>query len=530
MDLIARAMERGKHLCKDRKLTEQTWELFCQQSAGKKVFLFGTGIGMDYFLRYCCNHLGIAGIIDNNKEKQDKELGWDSAEAFQTEYEHLIIQSPDVLKKYDDQDTVVLITSVNYYVPMAEQLKQMGFTNYFSLLTLEANDRKKRPNAERKDYVEIREEYIDWCCQQKIECNKIVMRIGEYGGHAKSITNQLLKSEEKLDLVWLVRSPDEGHPAGVRLVPERNWKRYIYEMETARIWIFDAYMYGYIRKREGQIYIQTKHWSSITLKTFGLDDASTCASEENVDHLKKDGKRMDYIFSGSEFDERSCRSGLAFEGKAIRVGSARSDILFDPFVKKHVFDKLNLDMDTRALLYAPTYRDKDFRRNHSMPITLDMEGLLDVLTKKWGGKWILLVRLHPWLTFEGCGLTETENVINVGDYPESEELVAAADVMVTDYSSIMFEAAYLKRPVFLYAPDKTEYIDGERGLLLEYDTLPFPAAVSNEGLWQCISEFNKTAYEKNVTFFLNRHGVREDGHASERAAKVITDLLKGKTI
>ena len=102
--------------------------------------------------------------------------------------------------------------------------------------------------------------------------------------------------------------------------------------------------------------------------------------------------------------------------------------------------------------------------------------------------------------------------------------------MVTDYSSIMFEAAYLKRPVFLYAPDKTEYIDGERGLLLEYDTLPFPAAVSNEGLWQCISEFNKTAYEKNVTFFLNRHGVREDGHASERAAKVITDLLKGKTI
>ena len=165
-----------------------------------------------------------------------------------------------------------------------------------------------------------------------------------------------------------------------------------------------------------------------------------------------------------------------------------------------------------------------------MNITLDMESLLDTLKERWGGKWVLLVRLHPWLRFEECGLTETKEIINAGDYPESEELVAASKIMITDYSSIMFEEAFLKRPVFLYAPDREEYIDGERGLLLEYDKLPFPIAESNDALYQCILQFDEEAYTKRVTDFLDYHGVHEDGHAGERGAKVILDLLKGNPV
>ena len=88
---------------------------------------------------------------------------------------------------------------------------------------------------------------------------------------------------------------------------------------------------------------------------------------------------MDYLLSGSEFDEKSCRSGLAFRGKAIRVGSPRSDILFDSSAKEKVFAKFHLRSNTHVLLYAPTYRDKEFRENHSMRISLDMEGLLHTL-------------------------------------------------------------------------------------------------------------------------------------------------------
>ena len=530
MDLITRAMDKKLHICQDTNLMQQTWEVFHKQSKGKKIFLFGTGGGMAYFFRYCCKHIKIAGIIDNNKEKQNHKLGWYSPEVFQTEYENIFVKSPDILKNYDSQDTIILITSVDYYLPMVEQLKQMMYTNYFVLLMMEANHRKDYPNEIKKDFFDIREEYINWCCQQILVNNKIVMRIGEYGGHAKCITNQLLKSGEDLDIVWLVHNMDIESPSGVRLVLEKNWKQYIYEMETCKIWLFDVNPLEFIRKRKNQIYIQCKHWSSITLKTFTLDDASTCTSAKIIERFKKDGERMDYILSGSEFDEKSCQSGLGFRGKAVRVGSARSDILFDMSVKEKVFEHFHLKPDIHVLLYSPTYRDKEFKENHKMTISLDMKGLLDTLEKKWGGDWVLFIRLHPWLDFKDCGLKETHNIINAGNYPESEELVAASDVMVTDYSSIMFEEAFLKRPVFLYAPDRNEYIDKERGLLLKYDELPFPIAESNESLRQCILQFDEDEYKEKLTDFLNYHGICEDGHASERAARFIIELLKGISI
>lgn len=530
MDLIIKAMNEKLHICQNKNLMEQTWEMFHKQSKGKKIFLFGTGRCINYFFCYCCNHMEIEGVIDNNKEKHNHELGWYSPETFQTEYQNLLIQSPDILNNYDNQDIIILITSINYYFPIAEQLEQMGYPNYFVLLMMEANHRKDYPDEIKKDFFDIREDYINWCCQQKIERNKIIMRIGEYGSHAKCITNQLLKSREDLDIVWLVHNMDIESRVGIRFVPERNWKQYIYEMETGGIWLFDVNPLEFIRKREGQIYIQCKHWSSITLKTFTLDDASTCSSANIIERFKKDGEKMDYLLSGSEFDEKSCRSGLGFHGKAIRVGSARSDILFDSSIKEKVFEHFHLKSDTHVLLYSPTYRDKEFKVNHNMTITLDMKSLLDTLEKKWEGEWVLLIRLHPWLDFKECGLTETKKIINAGNYPESEELVAASDVMVTDYSSIMFEEAFLKRPVFLYAPDRKEYIDGERGLLLEYDELPFPIAESNEALRKCILQFDEDEYKGKVTTFLNKHGVCEDGHASERAAKFIIDLLKGNFV
>lgn len=526
MDLITRAIRQNKHICGNREFIGQTWEVFFQKSVGKQIFIFGTGGGTSYFFQYCRNDIKIDGVIDNNHEKLNQKLGWYCPEAFQTEYESLLIQAPDVLKRYDKNEIIVLITSVDYYHLMVKQLQEMGYTNYFLLLMMEIDYKKKYPNKIRKDFVEIREEYIDWCCSQKLINNKIVMRIGEYGSHAKCITQKLLELKDDLEIVWLVYRPDYKAPIGVRLVPEKNWKRYIYEMETARIWLFDAYMYEYIRKREYQTYIQLKHWSSITLKTFCLDDASSCTSREAVERMKRDGERMDYLFSGSEFDEKSCRSGLGFQGKAIRVGSARSDILFDPLVKEKVFADFHLNPDIHALLYAPTYRDREYKTNQSMAITLELNELLDTLEKRWGGHWVLFIRLHPWLDFKKCGLIESKNIIDVGNYPESEELVAASDIMITDYSSIMFEEAFLKRPVFLYAPDKDEYIDGERVFLLDYDKLPFPIAKTNEELRRCISEFNKEEYEKKVTDFLNFYGIHEDGNASERAARFIITLLK----
>ena len=89
----------------------------------------------------------------------------------------------------------------------------------------------------------------------------------------------------------------------------------------------------------------------------------------------------------------------------------------------------------------------------------------------------------------------------------------------------MFEPAFVKKPVFLFATDKAEYIDHEYDLLLDYNGLPFPIAETNKDLVHCIKGFDQVAYESRVTAFLEQYGVREDGHASERAAEFILQVI-----
>ena len=149
---------------------------------------------------------------------------------------------------------------------------------------------------------------------------------------------------------------------------------------------------------------------------------------------------------------------------------------------------------------------------------------------KFGGEWKILLRLHPNVAIESKKVVKPEYVIDVTHHEDAQDLVVVADIVITDYSSIMFEPAYVRKPVFLFAPDKKEYINGERELLIAYDTLPFPIAETNEELAENIRVFQQEEYEEKVTQFINVYGVHEDGHASERVADFIAGLVKGEGI
>jgi len=142
MDIISKAMDKGLHICENINVEKQTWELFESNREGKQVFVFGTGGGLGYFLRNCSQDMDIVGVIDNDKNKQGQKLGWCSGDAEQTKYAELLIQSPDILNTYSSKGIVVLITSVNVYLPIVAQLEVMGIENYYILLMLEANRRK----------------------------------------------------------------------------------------------------------------------------------------------------------------------------------------------------------------------------------------------------------------------------------------------------------------------------------------------------------------------------------------------------
>lgn len=579
MDIIDYAVQQEPYLSEQGEILKQTWDDFDRAVKGKKLYLFGAGAGADYFFtRYGDRYL-VTGILDNDERWHGYAAGDVMVRVFETVNEEARFMPVSALEYCAKEETLVLITSTKYYQEMGKQLLEQGITEYYVLLMMEANRRKchggaeanrggqqvsgaeiKRegehvpgaetsrgeqyvPEAEANrgeqhipaagkaaDVHTVRQEYAAACCSKPIQDNKIVFRsFGTYSDHGKYITEQLLKLSHGLDIVWILKDLREEAPEGVRVVWTGNWKKCIYEMETAHIWVINTVMPSETIKREGQIYIHTKHWAGITLKKFYLDASTVTDVPEDVERWRHNGRCMDYVLTGSRFDTESFRRGFDFHKEAVQVGSPRTDAMFRmEECRRKVAGHYHLNEKHKLLLYAPTYRyGKNGPGVHvaeAGKIGLDYGLIQNALQDRFGGEWDILLRLHPSVAKESGGFAADSHVTDVSAYPDSEELAAACDVMVSDYSSIMFEPAFVKKPVFLFAPDREEYIGHEYDLLLDYDVLPFPIAETNEELAQCITEFDQAAYEGRVTAFLEEYGVREDGHASERAAEFIMGL------
>ena len=244
---------------------------------------------------------------------------------------------------------------------------------------------------------------------------------------------------------------------------------------------------------------------------------------------KREQRMIDYILVGSEFDKESCRRGFGKNDGFVEVGSPRSDAMFQlEACRSKVCEQFKLASTCKILLYAPTYcfdAEKENSVHQSKNIEMDFERVRMALQHRFGGDWNILLRLHPSVRKEIRNMKLPDFIIDASEYVDSQELVAAADITVSDYSSIMFEPAFALKPVCLFATDMKEYIANEFELLIDYDTLPFPIAETNDELVRNIENFDKEVYEQNVTLFLDKYGVHEDGHASERAAQFISSLI-----
>lgn len=527
MDLICNAIKNRQHITKNEKLDGQTWEQFHKVAEGKKLYLYGAGTAAGYLMQTYHALPDIYGIVDLDVTKQGNVAGDLIPEAGNARFADIVIEQPSVLQSPEGNDVVVLITNTKNYEEIFEGLCAQQVPA-FCFLPMEANARIKAGREElcAYDWLCAR----DCCCRESLKkeivLNKIVFSMYPFGEHGRSITYALLKSNVDLDIVWLVNDLHMEAPDGVRLVYERNWYHYIYEMETAGIWVFDGTVPSYIVKKSGQIFIEVKHWSSVTLKTFYLEDHSVINTEEAIENVKYNGKIMDYIFSGSCMDEESCVRGFDFHGKFIRLGSARSDIMFaGQDIREKLYKQLGIGRSVGTVLYAPTYRT-----SYALEVKLEFDQLLEAVKDRFGGEWIVLIRLHPSQRNYGSSYIHSDRVIDLSDYPDSQELAAACDIMITDYSSIMFEPAFVYKPVFLFAPDRKKYVNKERNLLMEYDTLPFDIVETNDGLQQAVQNFDKAVYEGRLAAFFERYGVHEDGHASERAARFILKLILSEDI
>lgn len=336
-------------------------------------------------------------------------------------------------------------------------------------------------------------------------------------------------------LIWLVNDTSKKFPPKIKVVKNTLLNR-AYHLTTAKVWIDNSRKQLECRKRKGQIYIQTWH-AKIGFKPTCLDRGKSFSRIAYI-VSKHDSNMVDYWLSNSDWYDKTLPKGSLYNGKILRTGSPRCDILVKGRKKQHlkIREEYGLPDDAKIIMYAPTFRGGSQGTDRLLQIdegTLDYDMLVTNLEKKFGGKWYIFLRRHPQLVVRkikqkaNTSVTINNRIIDVSRVDDMYRLLAGCDAFITDYSSAAFDAAVMEIPIFLYCDDHEEY-EKERGLLLwDLEKLPFGLAQDNDELRKRIEEFDNLKYQQGILAFFAATGMAENGDASEKAVDFICKQVAG---
>ena len=372
-----------------------------------------------------------------------------------------------------------------------------------------------------------------YCMNLPIQKNKIVFanfKGSGYGCNPKYIAEEILKRGLNYDLVWLVKKniDIDTMPKEIRII-DFNSKKALRELATAKIWIDNQRKLFHIkrglRKKDGQCYIQTWH-GSLGIKKIGVACSKTNLQMNDI--FLTDAGMLNFILSNSTFENNVFQENFYNYGELKEYGHPRNDIFFHDNenlknIKQRVCNTLNISIETKILLYAPSYRDD----GNLTCFNLDCNNIIETLCNITHQKWVLLVRLHPNLIKVSQKIFnfDTTNVFDATKYHDIQELLISSDMMITDYSSCIFDFMLSRKPAFIFATD-IEHYNTERGFYYPLESTPFPVATNNEQLVENISNFDYEKYKNEVEQFLKDKGCIEDGHASERVVDLIEEIMK----
>lgn len=343
-----------------------------------------------------------------------------------------------------------------------------------------------------------------------------------YSDSPKAIAQALLDSGADVRLSWLVKSQAEAAslPQGIIPIDRNNKLAMIKAYTTSKVWVNNCRQYAR-HKRKGQYYLQT--WHGFALKMIEKD-AAQALPDEYLNMCRHDGSTTDAMVSGSDFMSGLYRRSFWFDGEILPFGTPRNDIFFreNPDLCRKIRTALGLPQDRKLVLYAPT-----FRADHSLDsYALDVQMVAQACRSRFGGEWTVLIRLHPGIADKSSGLYpyDGNRIVDATSYPDMQELLAGIDLLITDYSSSMFDYALSGKPCIQFALDIEEYRK-DRDFYFPIDDLPFPLARSNDQLEDLLRIYDQTQWADRWTAFQTENGFLEDGHASARCARWILSHL-----
>ena len=352
--------------------------------------------------------------------------------------------------------------------------------------------------------------------KKSIFCNQFNGR--GYDENPRAIIEKL-HDKQKYKIYWVLSKANANTklPDGITPVVIGTLK-YYYTIATSKIWISNVRLQEYYTKRKKQFYIQTWH-GDLGIKKIEYD-VYDMLSPDYQRCMAWDNTLIDLFISGSKFFTNLIRKSFRYEGEVLQCGAPKNDpIVNNDHEKEKAKLKKNLKIkEENLLLYMPTFR-VDYSHD---PYNINLDKVKDALERKTHTTWKVLCKMHPNVEAKYKTINCTD-YISLDDYNNTQQAIVACDILISDYSSVVFDALIADRIVYIYANDEEIYTKNERGLYFKISELPFKSFKTTAEMINHIKKNGLKDAKEKYASFVKEQQPSLTGKASETVAAIIAE-------
>lgn len=351
-----------------------------------------------------------------------------------------------------------------------------------------------------------------------------------YACSPKEIYLSLLENSKYKDykFIWCFRDINKKIDGNAKIVKYKS-KDYYKSFAKAKYWIVNSLIKESITPKKNQVFLQCWHGTPLKRLRYDIEYDGLL---NDVNEIRKrndlDTKRFTYFISPSKFCTEKFTSAfnlkkLHKENIIIEEGYPRNDYLFK-YTKEDTIklkEELKIPKNKKVILYAPTFRDNQHQSGLGYTYSLGLD--LDKLMNSLKDDYIILFRTHYFVA-NSINLEKYKGfIIDVSNYDDISRLYTISDLLITDYSSVFFDYANLKRPIIFYMYDLDEYKNKLRDFYIDLEELPGPIIEKEEDLVDAIKKYDLKDYKDKYEKFNKKFNYLDDENASKRVIKKILD-------
>lgn len=327
----------------------------------------------------------------------------------------------------------------------------------------------------------------------------------------------------KYQCVWAYADQKRDIPFPAKQV-KRLGLRYFYYMARSGYLVFNGRQPTFYKKRKGSVFLETWHGTPLKKLVFDMDDV-TSASPLYKEDVYYQTRAWDHLVAPNEFSENIFRRAFSYEGNILKTGYPRNDILHHPdkeALAMQIKKELRLPEDKKVILYAPTWRDDEYYGPGMYKFSLKLD--LCRMREELGNEYVVILRTHYFIA-DALDLSGFEGfAYNVSKYDDVARLYLVSDVLITDYSSVFFDYANLRRPMLFFTYDLEKYRGILRGFYIDVEQeLPGPMLFCTEEIIDAIHNLRaiQENYEERYKKFCDKYCAWEDGQAARRVVDAV---------